>query len=288
MFSPKKSILEDKVQEQEQLINSLMMQNREYHDNNNRLQKEKKQLESRLQEAKELMVDTISKKIDENNNSMLTNQNLTKTLLDIQGSIIAHSSKAQENITKTQEIEYIFESSIKNIHDIYLDIKELYSKSKSTKTITDQLFSKTKTITTAINQINDIALEINLISLDASLICATNSKINKEFSSVVESVKNLSLKTSNIAKEIDYEIKSIQETAQISSSKINEIEDSLDEIDNKSYTYENEINSVFNRAKLSFGGLNSVNSGVFNSLIKLDQVISNVNFNTKTNLEYVS
>jgi methyl-accepting chemotaxis protein len=289
LFTSKR--LQDKLLLQDKLIKKLREENAELKNENVVLRKKLKTyaydkkilknkntiLNNRLQESKELLEDTIldSINIQKDNNKLYT-KNLTQTLLDVQGNILNSTSKAKADITKTQEIEMLFEVTLSKLHNIFAKIDDIVFKTKSTSIMLNELEEMVKKIGNLLKQINHIALESDLLGVDALVACVT-TKDHIEFDKIANEVKKLSEKISLFSKDVMTQLVSIEETTQISNKNLNEIDDDLKLIDDNSKNIEKEIDTIYTLTKTSFGGISQINNGVFNSLLKLDQVITNVN-----------
>ena len=205
------------------------------------------------------------------------NKHLKSGLLDIQGNIAQSTELSRENLSTSNEIKEIYSQASGDLDFIVSNVTGLDEDAKEINDVVSQLDSKAKNITEAVSMINDIVLQINILSLNAAVEAASAGEAGKGFAVVAQEVKNLANKTAEAAKNIQTVASTIQASVSHTNEKFASITSSIEQIAQKTDTYSKAIQTVMNKSNSSFSNLSHITDRVFMSLAKLDHVIWKVN-----------
>lgn len=127
------------------------------------------------------------------------------------------SSRIQEVVTSTHQIDHIFETTKDKVDKGIRVVNDLNEKVRATIQATDiitdgieMLEKKSMAIEEIIKVINDIAEQTDLLSLNASIEAARAGEAGKGFSIVAEEIRQLAAKSMEAANQIAAVIESVQ------------------------------------------------------------------------------
>jgi methyl-accepting chemotaxis protein len=289
-----------KIKELEDEIQRLKSTNSELENTNSRLSNENHQL-SQQNDTLSKKVDSLTTDIAKSKNEcsnlqleieelkgtsssnifheffLFENERLKDGLLDIQSNIVESTDMGKKSLTDVQGVEDIHHKSLKQLDSILNELTTLNKYSKEiSETITD-LYAKANDIGNALSMINEIVLQINILSLNASVEAASAGEAGKGFAVVAQEVKNLANKTSEVAKHIEEIVKTIQQSVDNTSKKFDTISSSISNISENTETFNVDVKSMFTTTDKAFGDIAHMTDRVFMSLAKLDHVIWKVN-----------
>ena len=207
----------------------------------------------------------------------MQNSNLKTGLLDIQANLADSTELSRKSLSNVDEIDKIFETSNGDFNTIIRDINELNKDADDVNTSVIQLDQNAQNITKSIDLINNIVLQINILSLNASVEAATAGEAGKGFAVVASEVKTLANKTAEAAKNIEEVVKAIKESIANTNQKFELINKHIDKITTATQSYNTDIQRAFSTSKESFNGIGNITDRVFMSLAKLDHIIWKVN-----------
>jgi methyl-accepting chemotaxis protein len=284
--------LEENIRRKDIDIESLNKQIRMLQDENSQLKMANSNLESQSKDADKNCQEQ-ERKIEElkaqlNNNSSdegkkigqiftSENQNLKHSLLDIQKNIAESTDIAKVSLSKIEGISEERSSSLKDLNKIISSLSGLNDDSKEIGVTVDDLYTKAKNIGDALSMINEIVLQINILSLNASVEAASAGEAGKGFAVVASEVKNLATKTSEVAKHIEVIVKDIQDNVKTTNQKFDLIIETIDKLLGRTDKFGSNINEVYSATEESFSNISHMTDRVFMTLAKLDHVIWKVN-----------
>ena len=205
------------------------------------------------------------------------NENLTYSLIDIQSNIAESTSKAKESLKLSSNLDKNFEKAFEDIEVIVTNLDKLLVKSHNVASVIDDLSKKAVNIEKFIAQINEVVMQINILSLNASVEAASAGDAGKGFAVVASEVKNLANKTAYVATDIEKTVKSIQESIKNTNSEFKEIDSTINNIHLNTNDYNSEIHDLHNLTSKSLKELSDLADSVFMNLAKIDHVIWKVN-----------
>ena len=219
----------------------------------------------------------ISNEDNINNLFISENENLKVGLLDIQANISESTELSRENLSKSYEINEVYEKSTDKLSEIVNNIDKLSIGANEINEVVNQLNTKASNISDAVVTIDQIAFQTNILSLNAAVEAATAGEAGKGFAVVAQEVRNLATRSAEAAKEITNAVKSIQDSVSITNQKFDFMRQSIDTISGKTNIYSGDVNNMMQTSKESFEGLGHITDRVFMSLAKLDHIIWKVN-----------
>ncbi len=205
------------------------------------------------------------------------NNNLTISLTDIQENIAKSTQKAKESLNLSSNVDKSFEKAFKDIEIIVKNLDKLLAKSHSVASVIDDLSKKAVNIEKFIAQINEVVMQINILSLNASVEAASAGDAGKGFAVVASEVKNLANKTAYVATDIEKVVKSIQDSIKNTNSEFKDIDSTINNIHSNTTEYNKEIHDLHNLTTISLKELSNLADSVFMNLAKIDHVIWKVN-----------
>ncbi len=205
------------------------------------------------------------------------NKKLKESLTVIQNSIANSSDKAKESLILSDRIDDDFGSSFKEIEKIVLKLDQLLNKSHSVANVIDDLSKKAIDIEKFIAQINEVVMQINILSLNASVEAASAGDAGKGFAVVASEVKNLANRTSSVALNIEKTVKLIQNSIKNTNNEFKDIDETITGIHSNTMEYDNKIKNLHSLTKKSLHELSNLSDSVFMNLAKIDHVIWKVN-----------
>jgi len=221
------------------------------------------------------------------------NHNIEKSMLNIQENIAIATTKAKDSLKLSDSVDENFEEAFKNIKKIVINLDELLTRSNRVASVIDELSKKAIDIEKFVAQINEVVMQINILSLNASVEAASAGDAGKGFAVVASEVKNLANKTSDVASDIEKVVKTIQSSIKNTNKEFHEIDENIISIHNSTKEYNGEIESLHKLTKLSLNELNNISDSVFMNLAKIDHVLWKINtyssvYEKKPTFEFVS
>jgi methyl-accepting chemotaxis protein len=205
------------------------------------------------------------------------NDHLKTGLLDIQSNLAESTELSRENLGVSYQINETYGKASQKLSDIVNDINSLNTNADSINEVITQLNSKADDIANAVVNIDQIAFQTNILSLNAAVEAATAGEAGKGFAVVAQEVRNLASRSAESAKEITDVVKSIQDSITMTNQKFETMTHSISEISDDTQSYSSEISEVMSTSKNAFDGISHITDRVFMSLAKLDHVIWKVN-----------
>ena len=205
------------------------------------------------------------------------NQNLKFALLDLQKNMASSTTRAKESLKTSKRVEENFDKAFTDINLIVHHINDLLERSHNVAGIIKALSKKAIEIEKSVELINEVVMQIKILSLNASVEAASAGEAGKGFAVVATEVKNLANKTSSVATEIKNAVRSIQQSTNNTDQEFHQIDDNIHHIHEKTNSFSSEIHSLNHLTKHSLAELNILGDTVFMSLAKLDHVIWKVN-----------
>ncbi len=205
------------------------------------------------------------------------NENLAYSLIDIQSNIAESTAKAKDSLKLSSDVDNNFKKAFNDIEAIVTNLDKLLSKSHSVASVIDDLSKKAVNIEKFIAQINEVVMQINILSLNASVEAASAGDAGKGFAVVASEVKNLANKTAYVATDIEKTVKSIQESIKNTHSEFKEIDGTINTIHLNTNDYNSEIHDLHHLTSKSLTELSNLSDSVFMNLAKIDHVIWKVN-----------
>jgi len=205
------------------------------------------------------------------------NQNLKFALLDLQKNMANSTNRAKGSLKASRVVEKNFDKAFEDISLIVHHLNDLLKRSHNVTSIVKSLSKKAKEIEKSVEMINEVVMQIKILSLNASVEAASAGEAGKGFAVVATEVKNLANKTSTVATEIKNAVRSIQLDTHNTDQEFNQIDDNIQQIHQKTNSFSSEIHSLNRLTKHSLTELNILGDTVFMSLAKLDHVIWKVN-----------
>jgi len=205
------------------------------------------------------------------------NQNLKFALLDLQKNMAHSTTRAKESLKASKIVEENFDKAFEDINIIVHHINDLLKRSHNVAGIIKGLSKKAIEIEKSIELINEVVMQIKILSLNASVEAASAGEAGKGFAVVATEVKNLANKTSTVATEIKNAVRSIQQSTQSTDQEFHQIDENIQSIHQNSNNFSNELHALNHMTKHSLAELNILGDNVFMSLAKLDHIIWKVN-----------
>jgi methyl-accepting chemotaxis protein len=201
------------------------------------------------------------------------NESLKKGIVEIQTDLNESTNLSRDALSSAHNITQVFSKSSNELKSIMEKLLALGEDSQKVNKIIGELELKAKDIGVAIQVINDIVLQINILSLNASVEAASAGEAGKGFAVVAQEVKILANKTSDAAQNIESIVKSIQDSVKLTNSTFDVISTDIEDISTRSKSYSTEMGDAKSLTAKSFSDLGYVTDRVFMSLAKLDHVL---------------
>lgn len=205
------------------------------------------------------------------------NLNIRDSILDIQGNLASATTRAKESLETSANVEKDFSTAFENITSIVALLNELLTRSHSVANVIRNLSSKAKDIEKSVLMINEVVMQIKILSLNASVEAVSAGEAGKGFAVVANEVKNLANKTSSVATQIQNITSGIQSEIQKTTQEFQEIDSSISVIHQHTNLFDNEIHSLHKSTRHFLGELDLLGDNVFMSLAKIDHVLWKAN-----------
>ena len=205
-----------------------------------------------------------------NLNDLSSDISNSSTQLSEASSILAESSSEQaasveETSASLEEISSMVKQNSNNIHETNSLMNDAFNKLNVSNDSIKDLTNSIKTINTSSNEIfniikiiDEIAFQVNLLSLNASVEAARAGEHGNSFGVVAEEVRSLAIKAAKSSKDISYLIENI----------VKDIKSSDELIINVN----NSFNDVFDNAKKVKELISEINEASKEQTIGLDQI----------------
>ena len=286
-------ILKDKNEYLLSLEKNIDNKNKEIEKLKNELDREKQknsQLEDEIESLKWKIneVEENSKELNKNNYYKVLykelkelfgfeNESLLISMKDMQEHIAIANERAKQNIEMSNNVEEKFKTAFRDINMIMENLNNLLTKSHNVAKVIVDLSQKAEDIEKFIDQINEVVMQINILSLNASVEAASAGDAGKGFAVVASEVKNLANKTSSVASDIENIVKNIQDSIQNTNTEFKSIDETISNIYDSTSNYDKEIKKVYELTQTSLKALIDLTDNVFMNLAKVDHVIWKIN-----------
>lgn len=289
-----------KIRELEEEIRRLNRKNEDLEGDNRSLQNKNNQLESTTRDLNN-QLSSLNAKVGEQNSTInalneelnimknsqdkdimhrffqYENERLKEGLLDIQSNLVDGTTAGKKTLGEVKGVEEIHVKSLSQLDKILKELTTLNKYSKEISITINELYTKANDIGNALSMINEIVLQINILSLNASVEAASAGEAGKGFAVVAQEVKNLANKTSEVAKHIEEIVKTIQQSVAQTNKKFDTISGSINQISENTEVFNGDIKNMFTTTDKAFNDICKMTDRVFMSLAKLDHVIWKVN-----------
>jgi chromosome segregation ATPase len=264
---------------------------------NNKNHEKINSLKWKLEEEREKRKDLENKDYEKLYFSLLElfgfeNKNLKNSMINIQNSISYSTKQAKDSLLLSDHVDENFEKAFSNIKIIVQNLDTLLRRSHKVAQVIDELAKRATDIEKFIAQINEVVMQINILSLNASVEAASAGDVGKGFAVVASEVKNLANKTSSVASDIEKVVKTIQLSIENTNNEFQDIDENINEIHVRTKEYNNEIESLHTLTKKSLKELTNLSDSIFINLAKIDHIVWKVNtydsvYAKKANFEFV-
>ena len=205
------------------------------------------------------------------------NINTRDSILDIQANLAAATNRAKESLETSTQVEKDFSTAFISVDSIVKLLNELLERSHKVASVIGNLSSKAKDIEKSVLMINEVVMQIKILSLNASVEAVSAGEAGKGFAVVANEVKNLANKTSSVATEIQNITSGIQSEIKKTTKEFQEIDSSISVIHKHTGLFDKEIHSLHNSTKHFLNELDDLGDNVFMSLAKIDHVLWKTN-----------
>ncbi len=205
------------------------------------------------------------------------NKNTRDSILDIQSNLASATARAKESLETSAGVEKDFSTAFTNITSIVSLLNDLLERSHSVAAVINNLSSKALDIEKSVLLINEVVMQIKILSLNASVEAASAGEAGKGFAVVANEVKNLANKTSAVATQIQKITGGIQSEIQKTTEEFKGIDSSISVIHEHTNRFDKEIHSLHDSTRHFLSELDSLGDNVFMSLAKIDHVLWKTN-----------
>ena len=199
------------------------------------------------------------------------------SIIDIQSNLAAATARAKESLETSSGVEQDFTTAFTNITGIVSLLDDLLHRSHSVASVIRNLSSKALDIQKSVQMINEVVMQIKILSLNASVEAASAGEAGKGFAVVANEVKNLANKTSSVATQIQKITDGIRSEIRKTTEEFKEIDSSIAVIHDHTNSFDKEIHTLHDSTKHFLSELDSLGDNVFMSLAKIDHVLWKTN-----------
>ncbi len=262
--------LETRLEQQNEQLTKLEEQNRVLSEENQQIKTSIRQSESAL-----LGMETKFRELFDLYG--YENIHIRDSILDIQSNLASATTRAKESLETSTNVEKDFSTAFTSITSIVALLNDLLKRSHSVASVIHNLSSKAKDIEKSVLMINEVVMQIKILSLNASVEAVSAGEAGKGFAVVANEVKNLANKTSSVATEIQKITNGIQAEIKKTTQEFQEIDSSISVIHQHTNRFDKEIHSLHDSTKHFLCELDSLGDNVFMSLAKIDHVLWKTN-----------
>ena len=262
--------LEAKLQQKDACIEKLEAQKAELAAANAEIKARVRQSEHEIEQAKEKFKQLFELYGYEN-------VHIRDSIVDIQANLASATSRAKESLETSTCVEKDFSTAFESITSIVSLLDTLLSRSHSVASVINNLSSKARDIEKSVLMINEVVMQIKILSLNASVEAVSAGEAGKGFAVVANEVKNLANKTSSVATQIQKITNGIQSEIKKTTQEFQEIDSSISVIHQHTSLFDKEIHSLHDSTKHFLSELDDLGDNVFMSLAKIDHVLWKAN-----------
>lgn len=157
-------------------------------------------------------IDNISKGADETASS----------LVQIDASAKEIESHARQSVELSNEVAKEGERGVKAVELTHAGMEKIKESVNSLSIVIDELGQRSKEIGKIVNVIDDVAMETNLLALNATILAAQAGEYGKGFSVVADEIRELSERTAASTREITGIVSGIQGEIERAASSVEE------------------------------------------------------------------
>ncbi|MBI3755937.1 MAG: MCP four helix bundle domain-containing protein [Deltaproteobacteria bacterium] len=157
-------------------------------------------------------IDNISKGVDETASS----------LVQIDASAKEIESHARQSVELSNEVAREGERGVKSVELTHAGMEKIKESVNSLAMVIDELGRRSKEIGKIVNVIDDVAMETNLLALNATILAAQAGEHGKGFNVVADEIRELSERTAASTREITGIVSGIQGEIERAASSVEE------------------------------------------------------------------
>ncbi len=157
-------------------------------------------------------IDNISKGVDETASS----------LVQIDASAKEIESHARQSVELSNEVAKEGDRGVKAVELTHAGMEKIKESVNSLSIVIDELGRRSKEIGKIVNVIDDVAMETNLLALNATILAAQAGEYGKGFSVVADEIRELSERTAASTREITDIVSGIQGEIERAASSVEE------------------------------------------------------------------
>ena len=156
-------------------------------------------------------------------------QESARAIQQIRDDIAHTTTTASELSSLTNEMSTMTATNQTNLINLNDNVTKINNSSKVTKSNFEELFKSTNEISSALQIIDDVSAQTNLLSLNASIEAARAGEAGKGFQVVAQEIKKLAEQSSNSANYIHTIIDKVNENTNESLYSVQQTEEIVDE-----------------------------------------------------------
>ncbi|HHD83729.1 MAG TPA: hypothetical protein ENK93_02520 [Campylobacteraceae bacterium] len=199
------------------------------------------------------------------------------SIVDIQSNLAAATTRAKESLVTSTKVEKDFSTAFTNITGIVSLLDELLERSHNVASVINNLSASALDIEKSVLMINEVVMQIKILSLNASVEAASAGEAGKGFAVVANEVKNLANKTSSVATQIQKITGGIRSEIRKTTEEFREIDSSISVIHDHTNRFDREIHTLHDSTRHFLSELDALGDNVFMSLAKIDHVLWKTN-----------
>jgi esterase/lipase len=199
------------------------------------------------------------------------------SIVDIQANLAAATARAKESLETSTNVERDFSTAFTNITSIVSLLNDLLERSHNVASVINNLSSSALEIEKSVQMINEVVMQIKILSLNASVEAASAGEAGKGFAVVANEVKNLANKTSAVATQIQKITGGIRSEIQKTTDEFKEIDSAISVIHDHTNRFDREIHTLHDSTRHFLCELDALGDNVFMSLAKIDHVLWKTN-----------